>query len=768
MARNNVPKPGLGNPPKDVMEWLNLFSTYLREVKGTENYFDPPATTIQNLAQLSAEVQEQIIPRYTTLEDTKKFPTRLDNTIRSELNSFSMRGKTLAPYYISGRIKGSFTGGFTPTTLFDSGNIPDKFVVPNKEYKMVMFRNQTSFRRSNANSYVSVEVFCDESVVVSKRFDTNNPGEDIILKFTTPANVRHIIVRVVGLNVTYGMDDYIFIYDGVYPDSMLTDVVDKITSQNDILVESRSTAPNMIGNGAPYSIDKLILGEGLDSQPKLVYDNTSPGSKHVMEMPVRRNSLKNVLVEFPFEYSFRAGENFTISFYLKSNIPNKPMNVGFKPGDNFDNDYLIRPTNEWQKFRLNITTDQSIIDCNLIVQFLSSQISTKDAKVWMCDLKVAYGDDDSAFCPSLLDSVDDGNSMTRLLSLSNPLCSIDENIYDVLYYRNGKTHSVRNVLHETLDGSEGWKVLSMGANSILFGTKKFDDDLSPNSTSNVISDNFAYHKDCNTNDSRCIYQDMGEYKLRIRMLKNELPFQNERGLEEWLKVNNTEIFAQLRMSVTKTENTLGKLNFDVYNNQTYFNCLSKIKSEINATAPSNVGSVLMTMLDSVTKLINVSGDTITGDHKYNGCGSIYINKAERSLLGTSIGKTYSLDSRITSEGIYKMEYKEDNSGEVLATIEVGPASFIVSSEKGYITLRTQNNELVFDGEKGIYTLNRVSLGDEYNQFSEAYVNGMVIYGARNVRPNVPMGLIGYMYDINISKPIWWNGRAWTDGLGRNV
>ena len=99
MTRNNVIKPSNTNTPKSLMEWLNLFATYLQELKGTNSYDEPPATTIKNLAEASEVVRAQMIPKYISIKETKESPILLNGTIRSELNEFSIRGKMLGAYY---------------------------------------------------------------------------------------------------------------------------------------------------------------------------------------------------------------------------------------------------------------------------------------------------------------------------------------------------------------------------------------------------------------------------------------------------------------------------------------------------------------------------------------------------------------------------------------------------------------------------------------------------------------------------------------------
>lgn len=761
MARNNVSKPPIENPPKSVMEWLNLFSSYLQEIKGTPNYYDQPATTIKHLAEISEEVRGQLVPKYTSINEVYDFPVLMENTVKSEMSEFSIQGKTLAPYFASGRITKS--GAYTDLKIiYNSGHLPAKFILPNKNYKLVVHKSNLVEKKGTNDPCIVVQLIKDDVWWKEKRYNLDQTSEFIVFPFTTPEDIKNLSVYVSVRDVTCIIDDYIYLYDDNYSDEFLKDIVEEgITSQNNILIETRNEIPNMIGNGAPYDVDKIIKGPGVEGNLKLVYDNSSPGSKYVLEIPVKRNVDETVLVEFPFKYSFEYGDKFIVSFNIRTNITGKDMIVGFT-----DNDaYKLTPTSSWQRFNLKIINGKLLVKPNLVARLKSGQVTTPDAKIWLCDIKVSRGEVNSPFCPSLLDDVNDGNSMTRLISLPNPICSLEDTIFDTLYYRNNKTHSTRNVLHVLLDGKEGWEVLEEGENTILFGTDKYDDQITSNNNAFVISDNFAYHKDCDTNDCRCIYQSTELNKIRIRMSRQDLPFQNEKGIEEWLKANNTNIYVQLRSSVASSEGTVGKLNFDVFDGQTYLNCLSDLTTNISASAPSNIGAFMITVLNSINKLINVSGDTITGDHKYIGCGSVFINKAENPLMGTSVGKTYSLYSRMTSEGIYLMEYKEEDSGEVLATIELGPDNFVLNSEKGYVSLRTKGNELIFDGDKGIYSVKRLSLGDTNNQFSEAYVNNMVMYGARLERPDVPEGLIGYMYDLNIHKPIWWNGTNWTDGLG---
>lgn len=607
MARNNVHKPPISNPPKSVMEWLNLFANYLKEIKGTENYYDAPDTTIKNLASISKEVKDEINPRYTSIEETKSFPVIMKNTIKSEMTEFSIRGKTVAPLYSTGIISKSVNNINTSVNVeFDSNVLNKNLFLPNKSYKLVLIRDSKNTRIVDPHSTLEVGVYMNGKYKFGPTFNLREDNETIIYTFQTIEDLENIKILLVSRNTSMNLNLYMGIYDSSYPDNLIKEKVGKgITSQNDIQVITRE-----VGN--------------------------------------------------------------------------------------------------------------------------------------------------------------DNNFSTRLISLPKPICGLNEEYYDILYYKNGKTYSKREVLHKILNGKENWKVISSSDKTILFGTDTYDDDIIENKKVNVISNNFLYDSNCNNIDSPAIFQDTESFKIRIRMYKSELPFQNEKGIKEWLKVNNTDIYVKTKNSIVISEPSIGKLNFDVFDNSTSITCEGKLITEITAKAPSNTGAMLLTILTTINKLINVSGDTITGDHKFLGCGTIYTNKANNPLMGTSIGKTYSLYSRITDSGTYLMEYKEEDSGELLASIEVGPDNFIINSEKGYISLKTKNNEFVFDGEKGLYTIKQISLGTPTNQFSEAYINNLVNYGARDERPTVPSGMIGYMYDLKIHKPIWWNGTNWTDGLGKIV
>ena len=607
MTRNNVSRPPISNPPKSVMEWLNLFANYLKEIKGTENYYDTPITSIKNLDNISKEVKNEIEPKYTSIEETKSFPVIMNNTIKSEMTEFSIRGKTIAPLYSTGRINKSVNNGTSSVNVeFDSNLLNKNLFLPSKSYKLVLMRNSRNTRIIDSHSTLEVGIYMNGKYKFGPTFNLRQDNETIIYPFQTIKELENLKILLVSRNTSMDLNLYMSIYESSYPDNLIKEKVGRgITSQNDIRVYTEEV------------------------------DNTD-------------------------------------------------------------------------------------------------------------------------------------NHSTRLILLPKPICGLTEEYYDILYYKNGKTYSKREVLHKILNGKENWKVISTSGQTILFGTDTYDNDIIDNKKINVISDNFLYDSNCNNIDTPCIFQDTDPFKIRIRMYKSELPFQNEKGIKEWLKVNNTEIYVKTKNTIVTTEPSIGKLNFDVFDNKTSINCEGNLITEITAKAPSNTGAMLLTILSTINKLINVSGDTITGDHKFLGCGSIYINKAANPLMGTSIGKTYSLYTRITDSGTYLMEYKEEDSGELLASIEVGPDNFIINSEKGFISLKTKNNEFVFDGEKGLYTIKQISLGTPTNQFSEAYINNLVNYGARDERPSVPSGMIGYMYDLKIHKPIWWNGTNWTDGLGKIV
>lgn len=604
MTRNNVIKPSNINTPKSLMEWLNLFATYLQELKGTNSYDEPPVTTIKNLAEASKVVQDQMIPKYITVNESRDFPILLEGTIRSELNEFSIRGKTLGAYYASGLI--NKTADLTePKNLFLSGHLSNRFFIPNKEYKIVIFKNHI-ITRQGPNAILGLDIYFNNNFHSETKFNLNKSEEVIVVPFTTIPDMNNIELRLVGKDIAVTINDYIMVYDSDYEDEEIIydKVTTEITCQNDILISSR--------------------------------------------------------------------------------------------GD--------------------IEEDSS----------------------------------------------------SRLTSLPNPICSLSKEVYDILYYRNNKTISNRKVSHFVLNGKENWVVLATDSKTILFGCNDYDSKISSDVKMRVISNNFAYCVDGTERDDRCIFQEITNHKIRIRMPKTELPFQNESGIKEWLKVNNTDIYVKSKSTTVNTEPSVGKLNFEVFDGDTNIYCEAPLITEISASAPANTGAFLLTILNSINKMINVTGDTITGDHKFLGAGSIFVNKAETPLMGTNAGKTYVLSSRMSSNGIYTMEYKELDSDQLLASIEMSPDNFKINSEKGYITLRTKGNELIFDGEKGIYSVKKLSLGDAHNQFSEVYVNGTVMYGARLERPVVPSGMIGYLFDLTIHKPIWFNGTNWIDGLGNNV
>mgnify|MGYP007099470350 FL=1 len=605
MTRNNVIKPANTNTPKSLMEWLNLFATYLQELKGTNSYDEPPATTIKNLAEASEVVRAQMIPKYISVKETKESPILLNGTIRSELNEFSIRGKMLGAYYSSGTITKTvdLTDG---THIFESGPLPTKFFIPNKEYKIVVFKNH-NITRQGSNALLGIDIYFNNEFYQEIKFNLSKPEEVVVIPFTTSLDLEKVKVMLVGRDIAADINAHIVIYDSDYKDEEIIHdkVPSGITCQNDIKIDTRSVT--------------------------------------------------------------------------------------------------------------------EINDVS-----------------------------------------------TRMISLPNPICSLSKDIYDVLYYRNNKTLSNRKVAHFLLNGKERWKVMSTDEKTILFGCKDYDDKIADDVKMRVVSNNFVYCADGAERDDRCIYQETQNYKIRIRMPKIELPFQNESGIKEWLKVYNTDIYVKSKSITVNTEPSVGKLNFEVFDGDTNIYCEAPLITEISASAPANTGAFLLTILNNINKMINVSGDTITGDHKFLGAGSIFVNKAETPLMGTNVGKTYVLSSRMSSNGIYTMEYKELDSDQLLASIEMSPDNFKINSEKGYITLRTKGNELIFDGEKGIYSVKKLSLGDAHNQFSEVYVNGTVMYGARLERPVVPSGMIGYLFDLTIHKPIWFNGTNWIDGLGNNV
>lgn len=604
MARNNVMKPSDRNVPKSLMEWLNLFATYLQELKGTNRYDEPPVTTIKNLAEASKVVQDQMIPKYTSVNETRDFPALLEGTIRSELNEFSIRGKTLGAYYASGLI--NKTVDLTePKNLFLTGHLSNKFFIPNKEYKIVVFGNH-NITRQGTNAILGIDIYFNNNFHSETKFNLNKTEEVIVIPFTTTSDMKNIELRIVGKDIAISINDYIMVYDSDYEDEEIIHdkVIRNITCQNDMVITTR--------------------------------------------------------------------------------------------GNN------------------------------------------------------------------------EGDTSSRLTSLPNPICSLSKEVYDLLYYRNNKTLSNRKVSYFMLNGKENWVVLATDEKTILFGCNDYDKKISSSDKMRVVSNNFAYCADGAERDDRCIFQEITDHKIRIRMPKTELPFQNENGIMEWLKANNTEIYVRSNSSTVKAEPSVGKLNFETFDGNTNIACEAPLVTEISASAPANTGAFLLTILNSINKMINVSGDTITGDHKFLGTSSIFINKVETPLMGTNKGKTYTLTSKMSSNGVYTMEYKESDSDQLLASIVMSPDNFIINSEKGYITLRTKGNELIFDGDKGIYSVKKLSLGDAHNQFSEVYVNNMVLYGARLERPQVPSGMIGYLFDLSIHKPIWFNGTNWIDGLGNNV
>lgn len=339
---------------------------------------------------------------------------------------------------------------------------------------------------------------------------------------------------------------------------------------------------------------------------------------------------------------------------------------------------------------------------------------------------------------------------------TNPLRSINEKFYDRLLNRNMIPIKEKKVGELVLGERTVYLEYCPGfdkPNTKLFRCKV--DDMLPFKLENSFSfkcDNIKVGKK-DMDDRATISGDPSNPKYIYIRIESMFINNNPEDINNYFEANKTRILYPLEETVYEPLEYNNSIDLFLRKGTNTLFFLDNIYPIISGIFPTTIKSFMEDMEILSKNIPTTNGHLFDRNlYRYDCRTYFYSNLVDEDK------KDYCLET-LDRSGIYRfmlMDLINNKNIGTGAKIGFEKSSFYNNNK---VSLNSKNNKLSVTNDT--FEPNNIPIGSKLSFFKELYCDNTIILGAGSERP-ITNKAGSWFFDTNIQKPIWWNGKSWTD------
>lgn len=228
---------------------------------------------------------------------------------------------------------------------------------------------------------------------------------------------------------------------------------------------------------------------------------------------------------------------------------------------------------------------------------------------------------------------------------------------------------------------------------------------------------------------------------------------NPEDINNYFEANKTRILYPLEETIYEPLEYNNSIDLFLRKGTNTIFFLDNVYPSITGIIPTTIKSFMEDMEILSKNIPTTNGHLFTRNlYKFNCRSYLYSNLVNEDK------KDYCMET-LDRSGIYRfmlMDLIDNKSIGAGAKIGFEKNSFYNNDK---VSLLTKNNKL--SATNNTFEPNNIPIGSKLSFFKELYCDNTIILGAGSERP-ITNKAGSWFFDTNIKKPIWWNGKNWTD------